>query len=372
MQDRRTNSWLDFEKQSVSKDKLNSGDQNALGNITLRAVVDQEIAVASEIHSAIDMHEDHKDVSDDDNCDSSIDQVRRRRPSDSNHDYDRLMLLPCSALHGIAMTDGRDACLVLMKILEMVFQAKNVSESDLKLLNNCEVHLLSAFFSKKCKVNFSKSDDMNKVAEMINCHKSSYKHKRNEENYKLVFKKAIKHLTKTLKKEHPEIKSDKKKLLLAFYKKYFKDEFVKQGLDREYELPRNDQDKLVKNFAKLIYNPKTVNPRYISMVANSRQFIDDVVDFINNHFMRSYIRSRHYKVERILDNCRDLVKSVAVTGKVKDLRDRIENNPRFKLPWYNDELIKAIKCVKGYLTSKCNVDEGKFTSKLSYFNSDLS
>lgn len=361
MQDRRANSFIDIEKQeeylNLRKDEKNS----AVGNICLEDAPRNE-ETKSEVQSVQEKKdEEQKEMSDDENSDSGNDLPRRRRGSDQFHDYEKLMVLPCSSIYEKSQKMAPDSYLVLMKILEMVFQAKNISEADLKLLSDSEIHLLSAFFSKKCKVNFSKSDNMSKVAEMINCHKSSYKHKRNEENYKLVFKKAIKHLTRSLKKDHPEIKSDKKKLMLAFYKRYFKEDFVKKGLDKEYDLPRNDQEKLANNFASLIYNPKTVNPKYISMVANSRSFIDDVVGFLNDHFMKNYLKSRYFKVERILDNCRELMKTVTLTGSSKELRDKIERNPRFKLPWYDEELSKAIKCVKIYLTTKCNIPASRFT-----------
>lgn len=323
-------------------------------NLQPPTIGDQE-----ETKSELCSHNHPKDASDADS-DSGEERGGKRRSAGNQLDYEKLMKQPFGVLHEKVKSKSDNCYLILMKVLTMIFEGKNLTEQDLKFLNTAELNLLAAFFAKKCKVSFSSQDKLSKIAELINCHKSSYKHKRNEENYKLVFKKAIKHLTKTFKKEHPELKVDKNKLVLGFYKKYFKDDFVKKGLDKEYDLPKNDCEKLVNNFNSLIYNPKTVNPKYISMVANSKIFVDHVVEFLNDHFMETYVKSRFTKVERILDTCKELVQMVDITGSNKELVDKIEKNPRFKLPWYDDELIKAVKCVKTYLTSKCGVPLSKF------------
>lgn len=360
----RTNSYVDLETQEELKEKFVNQELQKLADeskneieITaklLAAALDnsQKPEVVIEIPTARKRKAVSKEDSDA-GSDSGEEQAGGS-PVDQ-YDYDYLLNLPYKDLFEKAKTFPADSFLVLMKVLKQVFEGKNVNEKELAYLSKPEITLLSAFFSKKCKVSFTCNDKLLKVAELINCHKSSYKHKRNEENYKLVFKKAIKHLTRNFKKKFPEVKGDKKKLLLGFYRYYFRDDFIKLGLDREYELPRHDENKLTENFNSLIYNPKTVNPKYISMVAHSKPFVADVVKYINEEFMNDYMRSRYTKVERILDNCKDIVKLAAHSGNYKDLSEKIERNPRFKLPWYDDELTKAINGVKTYLITKCNV-----------------
>ena len=367
----RTSSYVDVEKQEELREKFKAQELERAYDFEQQTIeINARILAAaldntkiSEVPIEIPTFTRKRFASkdDSDNGSDSGEELHGKKDTDSNFDYNRLLALPFKDLSEKAKQFPPDSFLVLMKVLDMIFAGKALNEKDLVFLSKPEITLLSAFISKKCKVSFSCSDKLSRVAELINSHKSSYKHKRNEENYKLVFKKAIKQLTKLYKKKFPETRGDKKKMLLGFYRYYFRDDFVKKGLDREYDLPRNDERRLADNFNALIYNPKTVNPKYISMVANSRQFMADVVQYINEGFLKDYISSRYNKVERILDNCKDIVKLATHSGNNRDLIEKIEKNPRFKLPWYDDELLKALKCVKGYLVSKCNLQASVFT-----------
>lgn len=344
------------EKEIAEKEKFNI-EKSA----RLMAAVMGDDSIKQELKLEVPFARKRKISKDDsDGSDSGYDNPTSK-DTGNNYEYDKLLSLPFKDLFEKSKVFPADSFLILMKVLNHIFEGKSLSDKDLAFLSKPELTLLSAFFSKKCKVSFSCHDKLTKIAELINSHKSAYKHKRNEENYKLVFKKAIKHLTKTYKKNFPETRGDKKKLLLGFYKHYFRDDFIKLGLEREYELPRHDENKLVENFSSLIYNPKTVNPKYISMVALSKTFITDFLAYINDHFMQDYTRSRYNKVERILDNCKDIVKLAAHSGNHRDLIEKVERNPRFKLPWYDDELTKALSCVKSYLIGKCGVSALMFT-----------
>ena len=252
-----------------------------------------------------------------------------------------------------------DSFLVLAKIMMVIFEGKDVSVSALELMTNSELSILSSFVFKKCRVSFEISEKKSKIADLINKHKTAYKHKRNEENYKLIFKKAIKYLTKKLKIGKPELEKDKTTLLVGFYDTYFRKEFEKAGLDKTLELDSKDIKKLVANFSSKIYNPKTVNPKYIGIVAHSRSFIDEVVTYLNDVFFKEYSRNRYYKLDRILSTCKDPIGNNQ--DRIEHLKNNIQSNPRFKLPWYDDELKKAMKCVQGYLETKCNVQSSKFS-----------
>lgn len=366
----RTSSFVDVENQEELREKFQQQElqrtlektENEKKSIEAYArimVAAMESDTQEEIKIEVPTARKRKFSKDDSDSESGYDN-NSRRDSGNSFDYDKLLSMPYKDLFEKAKQFPPDSFLVLMKVLNQIFEGKNLNEKDLPYLSKPELTLLAAFFSKKCKVSFSCNDKFSKIAELINSHKAAYKHKRNEENYKLVFKKAIKHLTKQYKKKFPETRGDKKKLLLGFYRYYFRDDFIKQGLEKEYDLPRHDENRLLENFSSLIYNPKTVNPKYISMVANSRTFISDVVQYINDGFMLDYVRSRYNKVERILDNCKDIVKLAAHSGNHRDLIEKVEKNPRFKLPWYDDELTKALKCVKSYLVTKCNTSSSQF------------
>jgi hypothetical protein len=79
------------------------------------------------------------------------------------------------------------------------------------------------------------SDNLEEMANEINTEKSNSKPKRLEENYKLVFKKALKFLLSEFKYKHSH--KDRKILLeQKFYDHYFKEAFEKEGLSDEFYL----------------------------------------------------------------------------------------------------------------------------------------
>lgn len=293
--------------------------------------------------------------------------------SSSGIDYESLLSQPYSSLK--ARTDDLKhvQSLTLMKALVTIFEGRKVTGMELEFLSDTDLLVLSALFSKKCKISFRATDTRDRIAEFINQHLTYYKHKRNEENYKLVFKKAIKHLSKKLKTSLDTKPKDKYEMAYHFYLKYFREPFRSKGLDKTYGIveeketqPRKGDnnnnkllsDKILKTFTSLIYNPKTVNPKYISMVACSKLFIDDVIDYLNTRFIREYSKSRYFKLERILMTC---FASVSQNPKNFDtIKVNIENNPRFKMPWYDDELVKAVKGVQNYLVTKCGVQASAF------------
>jgi len=307
--------------------------------------------------------EDEED--DDDDSDSEGGNTKNQAPGQRSvltaSAFEKLLKQPFQTLQEQAKEYPGDHFFLLMKILIMVFEGKDIPAEGLSYLSNSEMTILLALFSKKCKVVVSSKESKEKIAERLNSHKASYKHKRNEENYKLVFKKAVKHLAKKMKQEHPRLAKDKTLLVKEFYFKYFREDFHRVGLDVQLGLdyPREDDDVICEKFGSTIFNPKTVNPKYISTVANSSSFIEDVITYLNNHFFREYSKNRYAKVERILQRCHETI--LFNPENMDKVRMNIEKNPRFKLPWYDDELYKAMKGVRTYLETKCNVPSSKFT-----------
>ena len=84
------------------------------------------------------------------------------------------------------------------------------------------------------------------------------------------------------------------------------------------------------------------------------------MDYLNNSFLKEYKRNRFTKVERILHKCQETI--LFDPENMDKVRTNIEKNPRFKLPWYDDELLKAIKGVRAYLESKCQVPAHRFVN----------
>ncbi len=347
-------SWLDpADKKSTAEEiKPLASKKREEGNLRIPSRIDRLDGRAS--------HKSFKMVSDDDGGSDSGEDVGRSTKTQRSHCLTPEFILSQNfeSLFTQSKAYPGDSFLILMKIMMIIFEGKEVTEACLNYTTDSELSLLSSFVLKKCKVAFNTSDSKEKIAELVNTHKTAYKHKRNEENYKLVFKKAIKFMTKKLKAELPEVARDRRRLLLAFYSKYFKKDFEKAGIEKSLDLHVTNKDKLADNFCSKIYNPKTVNPKYISTVAHSRTFIEDIVAYLNNNFFPEYTKSRYYKLERILNSCRDSID--CKQENILRLKQNIQNNPRFKLPWYDDELKKAMACVKNYLETRCQVPKEKF------------
>lgn len=298
------------------------------------------------------------------------------KPSDKKNYkyYDSVLSKSITDLKAYIEKTNSDPNLILMKVLTIIFEGKSVLPSDLSQLKSDELIILSCLLYKKCKIVFSQTDSADKIAELINSHKTAYKHKRNEENYKLVFKKAIKHLARKLKQEDPSANSkERHRAVWAFFLRYFypyvNSEITGQvlglqGIDAEEwtrlaVFKQAKDSRVLDAFAAVVYNPKTVNPKYISNVSQSKRFLEEVILYLNNAFMKEYRKSRYSKIERILGHCRQILRECA--NDLAKSRDKIDKNPRFKLPWYDHELEKAMKGVASYLEGKCGVRSEVFT-----------
>ena len=180
----------------------------------------------------------------------------------------------------------------------------------------------------------------------INSQRGSSKPKRLEENYKLVFKKALKYLLSEFKfKNHLRVR--KQQLEQMFYDHYFKEAFEKEGLDEEFYLSgTRDSNKK----GQCLFNPKTINSKYVASIMKSQNFVKDFNEYLNNEFMQDYGKTRDYKIKKVLEKCYDFL------GKKKNgaqkVKDYIENNPKCKLPWSDKELSTAKESVFQLLNHK--------------------
>lgn len=298
------------------------------------------------------------------------------KPSDKKNYkyYDSVLSKSMVELKAYIEKSHSDPNLLLMKLLTIIFEGKSVLPTDLVQLKSDELIILSCLLYKKCKIVFSHTDSPDKIAELINSHKTAYKHKRNEENYKLVFKKAIKHLARKLKQEDPSANNkERHRAVWGFFLRYFYPYVSREAVGPVLGLQAVDAEewtrlgvfkqakdsRVLEAFAAVVYNPKTVNPKYISNVSQSKRFLEEVILYLNTAFMKEYRKSRYSKIERILGHCRQILREC--NNDLSKSRDKIDKNPRFKLPWYDHELEKAMKGVAAYLESKCGVRSEAFT-----------
>lgn len=163
----------------------------------------------------------------------------------------------------------------------------------------------------------------------------------------MVFKKALKFLLSEFKyKNH--LRDRKNVLEQKFYDHYFKEAFEKEGISEEFYLS-GTRDKAKKG-GQCLFNPKTINSRYVSSIMKSPKFVKDFNDYLENEFMEDYGKTREYKISKVLEKCYDfLEKKKSGANKIKEY---IENNPKCKLPWSDRELNTAKSSVYQLLNHK--------------------
>ena len=92
-----------------------------------------------------------------------------------------------------------------------------------------------------------------------------------------------------------------------------------------------------------LFNPKTINSRYIRKISRSEKFISDLMLYIHRSFLDDYCRTREFKISKVLEKCYEHLESKK-DGK-KKVVEYIEINAKCKLPWTDRELKKAQESV---------------------------
>lgn len=234
--------------------------------------------------------------------------------------------------------------LLLMKLMTSLWEGTEVTPEMIGLLRPNERFILSVFVAKKVRNTFDPKGCTHMIAGVINAHYALYKAKRNEENYKLVIKKAIKYLSKKLATAPDTLLNSKKETQsVSFFDHYFAQVCKDKEVVQQMGLAAGSHKELIKSFSSVIFNPKTVNPKYIANVAHSKPFIEDLRLYIHQRFCRDYFKSRFVKLGRILASIKHSIDSKTVD--LNGLKAMIESNPRFKLPWYDKEIRRAAECV---------------------------
>lgn len=185
------------------------------------------------------------------------------------------------------------------------------------------------------------------MEERINKERNNSKQKRLEENYKLVFKKALKFLLNQFKTTR-HLRVRKPQLEQMFYDHYFKEAFELEGIADEFYLSSSKEKK--SKGGQCLFNPKTINTRYVASIMKSEVFVKDFNEYLENDFMDDYAESRKYKISKVLEKCYEFLnKKKGGAGKIKEY---IEENPKCKLPWSDMELNTAKDSVNHLLNEK--------------------
>ena len=130
------------------------------------------------------------------------------------------------------------------------------------------------------------------IVNKINEDRVKAKSKRLEENYKLVFKKALKFLLSRYKKLN-KLKCRKVELEKKFFNYYFSKICEETGNTMEtFLFVMKDNEKVSQN----LFNPKTINAKYVQTVTKSELFLGDFNVYLDKDFLIDYSKSREFKM----------------------------------------------------------------------------
>ena len=234
----------------------------------------------------------------------------------------------------------------LLVLMMTLFEGKDLRSQQIDSLTLQERQILASLVQRKFTIKFGPTDTPSNIASAINNQRHHSKPKRLEENYKLVFKKALKYLLRKFKRHH-EVKGKKPDLELGFYRFYFEEAFKRDGVEEEMGL--DPTSAIFKS--QSLFNPKTINSKYVTNVLKSKDFLTHFQDFLENHFLTDYNKSREYKIQKVVEKCYECFTKKNKGGE-EDVKKYVEKNPKCKLPWSDQELIAARKCVRELIEKK--------------------
>lgn len=169
--------------------------------------------------------------------------------------------------------------------------------------------------------------------------------KRLEENYKMVFKGALKYLSSNFKEKKAKKKTKAEDI--AFYQHYFgsvaNDSNPLEAFFHPNKYHQINARKLKANSAKNANNnQKTMNSTYLENLLSSERFRNGLEQYLNTDFINGYKMRRRKKIDNFIDKIK---KENFFNQDLVKLTNYLENNPKCKLPWSNKELMAAKNCV---------------------------
>lgn len=245
--------------------------------------------------------------------------------------------------------NGQESAMTKNKLLSLMmslFRGHDLKQEQIDALTKEEKYILSSLVLRKFNIKINPTASNQMILQAINSQRQLSKNKRLEENYKLVFKKALKYLLRKFKK-YNEVKGKKNDLEQQFYKFYFEEVFKEQGIELEMGI-----DPLSKTFkGQNLFNPKTINSRYVTNIMKSELFKAHFQDFLENQFVTDYNKSREFKIQKVVEKCYECF-GKKKGGGFEEVQRYIEQNPKCKLPWSDNELVSARESVKQLLANK--------------------
>lgn len=233
----------------------------------------------------------------------------------------------------------------LFNLLVKIFTKKEIIEIDLMLSPN-ELRILNYFLNRKYLKRLTSKDLEASTGLQIgrlNSITSSKSHKRPEECYKFIFTRVLKFLKKSFKKNF----NIKQNLDDQFYGYYFGELAQKnnESLDSYfYPLTKKDNKK------------ETLNSSYFGKIFQSKNFINDLVKYINEHLNEEYKTEIIQKLESLLLKWDRYFfeNDQKVERHVEEIKLYLMKNKRCKLPWTLDEVKEAVLRVYSLIDTHSN------------------
>ena len=241
----------------------------------------------------------------------------------------------------------------LLQLMMSLFEGKNISAESISELSKEERFSFCSLVLRKFGIKANHMSGSEAIASIVNEKRDHSKPKRLEENYKLVFKKALKFLLRKFKKDNV-IKGKKSELEHKFYRFYFEEIFKKDDIEEEMTIKIDSKGIFSGN---ALFNPKTINSRYVLNIMKSEVFYNHFVEFLDNFFVMDYNKTREFKIEKVVQKCEESFQKKKGNFGYDEVRKYVEQNPKCKLPWSDKELKSAQESVRQLLCNKLKRSE---------------
>lgn len=235
----------------------------------------------------------------------------------------------------------------LFSVLVKVFTKKEITEFDLKMSVN-ELKVLNYVLHRKYLKRLTSKDlespitiQLLKLNGIIN----SKSHKRPEECYKFIFTRVLKFLKKSFKKNF----NIKQNLDEQFYGYYFG------------ELAQNNHESVETYYYPLTKKDnkkETLNSNYFAKIFQSKNFINDLVKYINEHLNDEYKSEIIQKLESLLLRWDPYFREgeQKIEKIIEEIKQYLMKNKRCKLPWTLDEVKEAVLRVYSLIDTHSNMN----------------
>lgn len=238
----------------------------------------------------------------------------------------------------------------LQNFLEKFLTEQKITQHDIDALNVAEKLIFMAFLVKK---KYFDVDCLEFNAEVIAFFQERITVKRNEQEYKIVLKKAFKTMINAFNQEKGHYDSSKR----HFYKEYFGDFAEKQSIPLEdLELENLFNEKGKKTLKK-----RKSKKNYAQILRTSPKFLERLSEYLDNKFAigPKHTGSRFDAMREIRKKVPDLINKWKTRilleednpphVQMAEFLGKFFTNKKVKLPWSLHEINRAVKSVKQLL-----------------------